>query len=55
MRLSWCAEIRVLGDRPTRKCHYEAERQLDVNLIIEDFVSGKKQDRLRHIKPEDHR
>lgn len=41
--------------RNEKAAKHEAERQLDVNLILKDFVSGEKQDRLRHIKPEDHR
>jgi hypothetical protein len=45
----------VWVDRGPEANQYEQSRQKDIELILQDFVSGSKRDRLWHLAPEDHR
>lgn len=41
--------------RGTQAVDHEQLRKSEIELILHDFVSGEKQDRLRHLGPHDHR
>jgi hypothetical protein len=40
--------------RAPAAAEHEKLRQSEIELIIHDFVSGEKKDRLRHLGPDDH-
>jgi hypothetical protein len=50
----WEAENVWVGRGPLAAEH-ESERQSEIKLILHDFTSGGKQDRMRHLGPDDHR
>jgi hypothetical protein len=41
--------------RAPKADEHEKLRKSEIELILSDFVSGEKKDRLRHLGPEDHR
>jgi len=50
----WEKENLWVTRAPAAAAH-EQERQKEIELIINDFVSGEKKNRVRHLGPDDHR
>lgn len=50
-----CEKENIWVTRGTGAAAHEAARQNEIDLILKDFVHGPKQDRVRHLGPNDHR
>ncbi len=50
----WTRENLWLTRAPAAAAH-EQQRQRDIQIILMDFTSGEKKDRVRHLTVEDHR
>jgi hypothetical protein len=50
----WSKEHRWITPGETAAEH-EQDKSADIDQIIQDFVLGKKRNRLQHLAPEDHR
>ncbi len=49
----WAAENVWVARAPAAEAH-ESLRRPEIELIMKDFISGEKKDRLRHLGPDDH-
>jgi hypothetical protein len=50
----WAAE-NIWVTRGPAAAEHEQLRRPEIDLIMRDFVSGEKKDRVRHLGPDDHR